>query len=344
MSEIVNRSQNMDTSKTNTGQTGKRRITLLVLLIALVVLATCSLYIGALSLSTDEIWAALIGGGDHDFVINHYRLPRMVLAMLVGAGLGLSGALVQGVIRNPLASPDLMGISAGAGLAATSLLVIFPAAPVYWLPVAAVIGGFSAAFCIYLAAAAIKPTPARLALLGIAISAFLSSGIDFLLIVHPVEINTAMVWLTGSLWGRNWEQVPFIFVTLLVLIPLAFWLAWRLDVMALGEQTATALGVSVGRTQMLALLTAVMLASISVSVSGTISFVGLLAPHLARLLVGSQHRWLLPVAASCGALLVLVADILARGIQPPLELPAGVLTSLIGAPYFIFLLSRYKGW
>ncbi len=185
----------------------------------------------------------------------------------------------------------------------------------------------------------------RLALLGIAISAFLSSGIDFLLIVHPVEINTAMVWLTGSLWGgRNWEQVPFIFVTLLVLIPLAFWLAWRLDVMALGEQTATALGVSVGRTQMLALLTAVMLASISVSVSGTISFVGLLAPHLARLLVGSQHRWLLPVAASCGALLVLVADILARGIQPPLELPAGVLTSLIGAPYFIFLLSRYKGW
>lgn len=339
MSITIN--QNRNKSKL---QLSKRRTTLLVLSTLLPLLAIYSLYIGALHISPGEIWSAIIDGGEHDFAVNHYRLPRMVLAILVGAGLGLSGALVQGVIRNPLASPDLMGISAGAGLAATSLLVIFPAAPLYWLPVAAVVGGFSAAFCIYLAASAIVPTPARLALLGIAISAFLSSGIDFLLIVHPVEINTAMVWLTGSLWGRNWEQVPIIFVTLLVLIPFALWLAWRLDVMALGEQTAMALGVNVSRTQVLALLVAVMLASISVSVSGTISFVGLLAPHLARLLVGSQHRWLLPVAASCGALLVLMADMLARGIQPPMELPAGVLTSLIGAPYFIFLLSRYKGW
>ncbi|MBD8513950.1 iron chelate uptake ABC transporter family permease subunit [Photobacterium sp. CAU 1568] len=303
-----------------------------------------SLYTGVSDLDTGQIVRAFLYGGEHDFVVNHYRLPRLVLAMLVGTGLGLSGVLVQGVIRNPLASPDLMGISAGAGLAATSLLVIFPQAPLWALPVVAIVGGLLAAMMIYATAMLTKPTPARLALTGVAISAFLSSGIDFLLIVHPIEVNTAMVWLTGSLWGRNWQQFPLLFAAVCLLIPVAFWLAWRLDVLGSGELIARGLGVHVTQVQVLALIVSVVLASVSVSVAGTISFVGLLSPHLARLLVGSKHHILIPMAALIGAILVLVSDILARGLIPPTEFPAGVITSVIGAPYFIYLLSRYKGW
>lgn len=320
------------------------RLKLLSLMAILLVFASLSLLIGASSLSSSQVISTLFSGGEFDFIVNQYRFPRMVLAIGVGAGLGLSGALVQGVIRNPLASPDLMGISAGAGLAATTLLVFFPASPVYLLPLAAVFGGMLAAALIMVFAYISSPTPARLALIGIAVSAFLSSCIDFLLIVNPIEINTAMVWLTGSLWGRNWEQVPIIWSALALLLPSAFWLAWRLDVMGLGEENATSLGINPSRVQVLALVAAVALASISVSVAGTVSFVGLLGPHLARMLFGNNHKLLLPGAAIVGALLVLVADILARGLQPPVELPAGVLTSLIGAPYFIFLLQRHRGW
>ncbi|MDN3681256.1 iron chelate uptake ABC transporter family permease subunit [Vibrio tapetis subsp. quintayensis] len=321
-----------------------RRYPFLILLGSLLIVAVASLFIGAANLTYSEVVTTLFDGGEHDFIVNQYRLPRLILAVLVGAGLGLSGAIVQGVIRNPLASPDLMGISAGAGLFATGLLVVMPDAPDSYLPLAAVSGGVFAALVIWFITRLSKPTPARLALIGISISAFLGSMIDFLLVVHPIEINTAMIWLTGSLWGRNWDQVPYIIVALTVLVPAAWWLAWKLNVMSLGEDNATSLGVSPKRVQVTALSVAVVLSSVSVSICGTISFVGLLAPHLSRLIVGHDHKRLLPCAAMVGGLLVLLSDVLARGIQPPVELPAGVLTSLIGAPYFIFLLRRYKGW
>lgn len=310
----------------------------------LMLVASTGLFVGAASLSVSQVIEHLLALSSDDFVIHQYRLPRALLAMSVGAGLGLSGVLVQGVIRNPLASPDLMGISAGAGLAATTCLVLFPSAPVNILPLVAMLGGILAAGLIALLAWWSQPTPAKLALIGIAVSAFLASGIDFLLITNPLEINTAMVWLTGSLWGRNWQQVPFIWGALSILLPFAFWLAWRLDVMGLGEESATTLGTNPKSVQAFALLAAVLLASISVSVAGTISFVGLLAPHLARLLFGHNHKMLIPASALLGAILVTFADGLARGLQPPIELPAGVLTSVIGAPYFIFLLYRYRGW
>ncbi|MBU2895452.1 FecCD family ABC transporter permease [Vibrio hepatarius] len=310
----------------------------------LMLVASTGLFVGAASLSVSQVIEHLLALSSDDFVIHQYRLPRALLAISVGAGLGLSGVLVQGVIRNPLASPDLMGISAGAGLAATICLVLFPSAPVNILPLVAMLGGILAAGLIALLAWWSQPTPAKLALIGIAVSAFLASGIDFLLITNPLEINTAMVWLTGSLWGRNWQQVPFIWGALSILLPFAFWLAWRLDVMGLGEESATTLGTTPKKVQTFALLAAVLLASISVSVAGTISFVGLLAPHLARLLFGHDHKMLIPASALLGAILVTCADGLARGLQPPIELPAGVLTSVIGAPYFIFLLYRYRGW
>ncbi|CAH7185978.1 ferric citrate ABC transporter membrane subunit FecD [Vibrio chagasii] len=316
----------------------------LLLLGLLMLMAFSGLFVGAASLSISQVMEHLIAFSSDDFVIQQYRLPRMLLAISFGAGLGLSGVLVQGVIRNPLASPDLMGISAGAGLAATASLVWFPNAPVSLLPIFAMFGGVFAAGLIALLAWWSQPTPAKLALIGIAVSAFLASCIDFLLVTNPIEINTAMVWLTGSLWGRNWQQVPFIWGALVLLLPMALWLAWRLDVLGLGQESATTLGIKPKQIQILALLAAVLLASVSVSVAGTISFVGLLAPHLARLLFGHNHKLLIPASALLGAILVTCADALARGLSPPIELPAGVLTSVIGAPYFIFLLYRYRGW
>ncbi len=321
------------------------RLKLLILFGLLSLTAIASLFIGVVSLSVGQVFDHLIAATSNDFVIYQYRLPRMLLAIAVGAGLGLAGVLVQGVIRNPLASPDLMGISAGAGLAATITVIKFPEAPVLAIPVAAMAGGLFAGGLIGVLAWWSKPTPARLALVGIAVSAFLASCIDFLLVTDDsLQINTAMVWLTGSLWGRNWQEMPFIWSALLVFIPLAFWLAWRLDVMGLGEERSTTLGVKPKQIQVSALIIAVLLASVSVSVAGTISFVGLLAPHIARFLFGHNHKLLIPGAALIGALLVTGADLMARGIQPPMELPAGVFTSVIGAPYFIFLLYRYRGW
>jgi len=324
-------------------------IKLISLSSAVLIFSIASLLIGASDISIQQIIQTLfynseLPNDEFEFIVNQYRLPRMILAIGVGAGLGLSGALIQGVIRNPLASPDLMGISAGAGLAATALLVFYGSAPPHILLLSALVGGLIAAAIIMLIAYKTRPTPARLALIGIAISTFLSSGIDFMMIVNPLEINTAMIWLTGSLWGRNWDQVPIIWVTLAIMLPFAFWLAWRLDVMGLGEECATSLGVKPSKLQLMALLSTVILASISVSVCGTIGFVGLLSPHIARMLFGHNHKLLIPSAALIGALMVLISDTVARGMQPPLELPAGVLTSLIGAPYFIFLLQRYKAW
>jgi iron complex transport system permease protein len=317
---------------------------LVVLVSGLVLTSGLALLVGASDISLFQSYQTLFSGGEFDFIINQYRLPRIILAIGVGAGLGIAGVLVQGVIRNPLASPDLMGVSSGAGLAATSLLIFQPDISLTMLTVSSMFGGLLTAVIILLVVRKCNPTPSRLALIGISISAFLASCIDYLLVVNPIEINTAMVWLTGSLWGRNWTQVPFLWMSLLTILPLAFWLAWRLDVLGLGETSATVLGINPPRVQKLALLFAVLLTAISVSVCGTISFVGLLAPHLSRFLFGHNHKMTIPGAAAIGALMVLLADTAARGIQPPLELPAGVLTSLVGAPYFIFLLRRYKGW
>ncbi|WAI87815.1 Fe(3+) dicitrate transport system permease protein FecD [Psychrobacter sp. SC65A.3] len=321
-----------------------RAVRLIILL--LFILSISSIFFGASELTLAQIWQHLQQGfgGDKDFIVWQHRLPRTLLSILVGASLGLSGSLVQGVIRNPLASPDLMGISAGAGFCATLLLVMLPAAPTWWLSVAALLGGLLAFSFIMLLAQISQPTPARLALIGVAISAFLASGINFLLVIYPVEINTAMIWLTGSLWGRSWQHIPMLTIIFAVLMAVSMYLAWRLDVLGLGEETAYHLGVSVKPLEFTTLVIAVVIASLAVSVAGTVSFIGLLAPHIARLLFGHQHRILLPASALIGAIILVTADVLARSLFAPIELPAGVLTSVIGAPYFIFLLSRYKGW
>ncbi len=312
------------------------RLTFIFLPLILVCVAISGVLLGSLNLT-------LAIASDHHILTN-LRLSRVLVALLAGAGLGLSGALIQGVVRNPLASPDLIGVTAGAGLAATGLLLIFPEIAFAWLIPAAIVGALSAMALMLWLVRDRSLNPTRLVLVGIALSAWLGALTDWLLVSHPQQVNAALVWLTGSLWGRGWTHVWILLPWLLVLLPVTLLLALRLDLLALGDEAAEGLGSNVERTRKLALLLSVALAAVSVAVCGAISFVGLVSPHLARLLVGGAHRRLLPVAAMIGALLVLVADILARTIAPPIELPAGVLTSLIGAPYFLFLLTRYRGW
>ena len=182
--------------------------------------------------------------------------------------------------------------------------------------------------------------PLQMALIGVALSAFYAAMTDYLMLSHPLEVNTAMVWLTGSLWGRTWSFVEMGAPLLVLLLPLALLYSKSFDLLTLGEAKAATLGVNVSRDRFLLLGLAVLLAAVAVAIAGPIAFLGLVAPHLARKLVGGRHRVLLPAAMPTGAIILQVSDIAVRAIKPPLELPAGIFTALIGAPYFFYLLRR----
>ncbi|MBU2864373.1 iron chelate uptake ABC transporter family permease subunit [Reinekea forsetii] len=300
---------------------------------------------GAVSIPWQEVVNSVFRGSDeHAFIVNGYRLPRMFIASLVGASLALSGLLVQGVVRNPLASPDVLGVTTGASLAVVCANALMPSIAVDWLPLVALFGGAVSTVILLTMAKPVIHHPAAMALIGIALAAVMSAGIDFVLISRPMEINLSMIWLTGSVWGRNWSHLPILLCFFAVLLPCAIWLAYRLDLLSLGEPTAHGLGVNVQRMRIVTLLVAISLACVAVSVCGNIGFVGLVAPHAARFVLGNRHLALVPLAMVVGAILLVSADLFARILMPPIELPAGILTAFIGAPYFIFLLSRYKHW
>lgn len=277
-------------------------------------------------------------------VVHTFRLPRIVLAFLVGAALATSGAIMQGVTRNPLADPYLLGVSAGAGLAAVAVIVWLSSVPVSVLPWAAFGGAIIAAGLIYLLAwKQGSSTPIRLILIGIALEAGIASITTMLLLFGDItQVQQAYVWLTGSVYGRNWEHVQALGGWLLVLMPLAFLMARSLNTLGLGDDTAKGLGMRVEPQRILLMVISVALAAGAVAVSGTIGFVGLVAPHVTRRLVGPSHEGLLPVSALFGGALVVLADLVGRWVIAPSELPVGVVTAMIGAPYFLFLLYRSR--
>lgn len=301
-----------------------------------------SLMFGAQFLNPKTIIQALIDPAHNQhFAIWENRLPRALLALAIGAALATSGAIIQGIIHNPLASPDILSINHGASLSAVSCLMLFPSVGLWLLPLSASIGALTA-FFILLIIAGKRTGPLKMALIGVALSAFYSAIIDYLMLGARQEINSAILWLTGSLWGRSWHFVAYAFPLIALLLPLSFIFCKALDLLALGEQKAASLGVNVRANRLSLLTLAVIMAGISVSVAGPISFLGLIAPHLARRIVGGRHRYLLPASMLTGAIILSMSDTLVRSIAPPLELPAGVFTALIGAPYFFYLLRRTK--
>lgn len=326
-------------------QWSKQTLILVLFASLLVFFALWHVSAGAVAIAWREVVANIIGTSDeHAFIIMGYRLPRMLIAILVGASLALSGLLVQGVVRNPLASPDVLGVTTGASLAVVFVNAMLPDIAVVWFPLIALLGGAISTFALLFIAKPVLHHPAAFALIGIALAAVMGAGIDYFLISRPMEINLSLIWLTGSVWGRNWSHLPMLIGFFAVLLPCAIWLAYRLDLISLGDQTAHGIGVNVSTLRIITLLVAISLACVAVSVCGNIGFIGLIAPHAARFLFGNRHLLLIPLCMMIGAILLLSADLFARILMPPIELPAGILTALIGAPYFIFLLSRYRHW
>ena len=312
-----------------------------VTLSLMVLLFGLSIRLGTYTLSFEEIWAAFQPDDKNYFTLMEYRLPRAVLAILLGGALAISGVLVQSVVRNPLASPDILGINNAAGLVAVSVLMFLPNLAFYWMPIFAFLGGVLS-FVILWVVCGFNFRPIKMAIIGVALSALWAAISHYLMLTNPVEINTAMLWLTGSLLGRSWSYLNVVLPWLIVLLPLPFIFCRDLDTLGLGENKASTLGVTVNKVQISVLVLAVALSTTAVAICGPIAFLGLVAPHLARRLVGGRHRTLLPAALIIGALLLQLSDILARVIDPPTELPAGILTAIIGAPYFFYLLMRTK--
>ncbi|MGJ0145819.1 FecCD family ABC transporter permease [Staphylococcus haemolyticus] len=275
-----------------------------------------------------------------DFILNEYRIPRTLLGLVVGSSLAISGAVIQGVVRNPLASPDVIGITKGASLSAIIVIMLFPSAPLLVLPIGSFIGALFISLILSFLISKYNIKGSTLALIGLAIGAICTAVVQFLLIRNPMDANNALVWLTGSLYGHTIENFYSVIPWFVITLPLVLCLSYQLDILNLGEHIATALGARVQRLKMILLILSVMLAGASISVVGGISFLGLIAPHIARSIVGLRYFHVVIMSGCIGSILILFSDGLARGIHPPLDIPVGVIIAIIGVPYFLFLLRR----
>jgi iron complex transport system permease protein len=283
------------------------------------------------------------GNEDYSFIVNTLRLPRMLVAALVGVALGVAGAILQGLTRNPLAEPGVLGISAGAGLVAVTLIVVVQDVPAGVVPLAAFTGAVTVAALIYVLAWRGGDSPIRLILVGIGLGAICGALTTLMITFGDIyDVQRALIWLTGSVYGRSWDEFWPLLGWTTVFVPLALLLARDLNALNLGEDVARGLGSAVARQRGLLLLAAVALAAATVAAAGTIGFVGLMAPHIARRLVGPDSSGLLPTAGVLGALIVVLADLVGRTLFAPVELPAGLITAAVGAPFFIYLLWRSR--
>lgn len=322
---------------------------ILVFLIGLILsVFILSLNTGSFRLSPLEVMQAfLLAGTDQQHLILYeFRLPRIVISVLVGCGLAVAGAVLQGITRNALADPGIIGINAGASLMAVLFVTFVPdnrLISAFVLPIAAFFGAGLAALLIYMFSYKKNEgiTPTRILLNGIAVAAGISAvTIVLVLMITPEEYQFVATWMAGSIWGSTWNYVLALIPWILILVPLIIRKANVINILNLNELSAVGLGMDIEKERRILLFLAVALAGASVSVSGGISFVGLLAPHLARRVVGGNHKILLPTAALLGALLVLSADTIGRSLFAPAEIPAGIVVAVIGAPYFLYLLRK----
>ena len=299
--------------------------------------------LGEFPVAPGDVVLALLGQGEasSSFVVTELRLPRALVAFGVGAGLAASGVILQGLTRNALAAPELVGVSAGAHAAAVIVIVVFPGLPVGFLPICAFAGALGSSALVYALAWRGGTSSSRLLLIGVAITTLaysivlgVISSLDDL--IHASQLVTFMA---GTVYGRGWPELAALAPWLALLLPLAFLAARDLDALVLGDETAGALGVRIERTRLWLVATAAGLAGVAVAVAGPVGFVGLMAPHAARRLVGGAHVAVLATAVMLGGCLVLVADAIARTAFAPIDIPVGVLTAIVGAPYLVWLLA-----
>ena len=326
------------------------RLALLLLTLLLIAASLVHLGLGARWIAPQTVLQALLEYDPRNFeqrIIIDLRLVRLAAALLTGAALGVAGLLLQTVIRNPLGEPHILGLNAGASLAvvATSALGLslgaFPAARPRTAACGAALlfGGVMA----LASAGRGGATPLRITLCGVALSAFASAVTAAILILDEQTLLAMRTWLAGDLAGLNWSTLWTALVPALIGLGVALLIAPRLNVLALGDKVALGLGVNLVQTRLLGLLAIALLCGAAVAVAGPIGFVGLVVPHVVRLIVGPGHRLLLPLSALLGALLVVLADTAARTLDPPSEIPLGLFTAAIGAPFFLWLVLRRKG-
>lgn len=297
--------------------------------------------VGSVPIHPPDMWRILQEGRANDLytILYDIRLPRVLVGALTGVNLAIAGAILQGVLRNPLADPGLLGVTAGAGLAAMIIMILYPHQMNY-IPLAAFVGAMLATFMVYGISWKRGVSPLRLVLAGVALAAFFGGFMTLLTFFYSDRIQGTVSWMAGGFAGRSWDYVVMILpYTALGLIGSVF--ATRaLTLLSFGDDIAKSLGVRVERTRILLLILSALLAASAVSVAGMLGFVGLIVPHVARLLIGGDFERFIPLAALMGAVLILFADTFARSAFSPVEIPVGVLMSFIGAPFFLYLLRK----
>ena len=301
----------------------------------------CSIMSGAVAIPFNELENMVLYNamGSHQQILMNIRLPRTIVAALVGMNLAMAGAILQAVMKNPLADPHIIGISSGAGLSGILIIVLFPALEYLITPVA-FFGAMLAAVCIYLLAWKNGIRPLRIILAGVAVSAFLGAGISAILILYSDRVHGALMWMVGGLSARSWPHVEIILPYAIFGFILAMIGSRHLNILQLGDDIARGLGVNVELTRILLTAIGALLAASAVSVAGLLGFVGLIVPHTARLLVGSDYRFLIPSSALLGIAVVTYSDTFARVAFAPMELPVGIFMAVLGAPFFLFLLRK----
>jgi iron complex transport system permease protein len=300
---------------------------------------------GTLEFSIGDIVAILFGRCDNALaqqIITNVRLPRTLIALLVGVNMGVAGALLQSLLRNPLASPNIIGVNSGAGLAAVAIMTLLPSS-INMVPPAAFVGAMLASLVIYmLSRRGGSSSVTTIVLAGVALSALLSSVTSAIMILFSDDLTITYTWMIGGLTGRGWSYFRLIWPYSLAGVTAAVLLSPQVNLLMLGDEVSKNLGLSIEVSRILVIITASILAGSAVSVAGTIGFLGLVAPHASRMLIGNDNRYLIVLSGLFGGLLLVVADTFARTLFSPLEIPVGIITAALGAPFFLFLLYQRR--
>lgn len=311
-----------------------------LLLVALVIMFST---IGSVNLGFREILKEIIYKDNEMIrtVVFKMRLPRNLLAILVGANLAVAGLLLQAVMKNPLADPGITGVSSGASVGAIIILLLSPAYTAF-LPIIAFLGGGIACILVYMMAWKKGLQPNRIVLAGVAVNTILGGVISFFTTLYSDRIQSAMLWLNGSLATKTWADVELLVGYSVVGLVASFFLIRSANILQLGDEAAVNLGVNIHRARIIISVVAVFLAATSTAVVGIVSFVGLIVPHIARMLMGTDHKYTLPFSMVLGSMVLLIADTLGRTIGGAIEIPVGVIMAIVGGPFFLYLL-RKKG-
>ena len=320
----------------------KRKLTLILLPIFLVIVSIGSLMIGQVSFTVTEVFQGIFSSEDTMArrIVWEIRFPRILIAVIVGMCLAIAGTLLQGIMQNPLADPGVIGITSGAGVMAVLVMIVFPGYMLY-LPIAAFIGAFTAAMIVYILSVKKGGTsPTRIVLVGVAVNAICGAATNMMMILYSDRVQSVLPWLAGGLTGVGWVQFENIIYYAVVALVLVLFSIKHIRVLRLGDEMASLLGHNVERSRLLLIVLSTLLAGLAVSVAGLVGFVGLVVPHILRLIIGGDYKYLVPASALGGALLVIVADTIARSAFNPIEIPVGILLAFIGGPYFLYLIHR----